>query len=200
MFAVSTAALLLTVTPWLIRNYVVLGKFAFIRSDLPAQLYYGNHPGLGNQKADMSSSPVDNPAEYNRVGEAAYMSEMRKLFLEYLRSHPGEFLRRSANRFLTYWTAPPESSWGIVSVLAFIGLGLGIYEYGISVVPLSIPLIFFPMVYYFVFVWPKYRHPIEPAIIVLFAFAVSRIARQLIRILENAGLHFEVHDQSPTGS
>ena len=198
--AVSTAALILTVTPWLFRNYVVLGKFAFIRSDLPAQLYYGNHPGLGNEKADMSNSPAGDPSEYNRLGEAAYMSEMRKLFLQYLRSHPGEFLRRSMVRFLTYWSAPPGSPWGIVSVLAFVGFGLAIFEYGSSVVPLGIPLIFFPIVYYFVFVWPKYRHPIEPAIIVLFAFAISRIACLLNQMLYYVGLQLQTHNDNSSGS
>src|ERR1700689_2657077 len=71
--AISIMAFAVTLAPWVVRNYLAFGRFIFVRSDLPAEVYYANHEGLGRSPADYSSFPTADPTEYQRLGEPAYM-------------------------------------------------------------------------------------------------------------------------------
>lgn len=177
--AISILAFAVTLAPWVMRNYLAFGRFIFVRSDLPAEVYYANHEGLGPAPADYSSFPAANPAEYQRLGEPAYMDEKKALVIQYVQTHPAEFLRRTWMRIISFWTVPQGVGMWLVSVGAFIGLGLAIKKLRAKVMPLAIPMIFFPLVYYLVWAFPKHRHPIEPAILLLFAYAVDQLILQV---------------------
>jgi hypothetical protein len=63
----------------------------------------------------------------------------------------------------------------LVSVLAFVGLFLA-FRNGNPAVPLfAITLIVFPLVYYVTHPTPRYRHPIEPAMVLLAAYAITEL-------------------------
>jgi hypothetical protein len=170
---ISILAFAMTIAPWTIRNYLTFGKFVFVRSDLPAEVYYANHKGLGDAPADYSSFPGANASEYQTLGEPAYMAEKKALFLDFLREQPVEFARRTLRRIYAFWTTPPGVGMWLVSACAFLGLGLAIKRLGARALSLAIPMIFFPVVYYLVYAFPKHRHPIDPVIVLLFAYALD---------------------------
>ena len=116
---------------------------------------------------------------YQRLGEPAYMDEKKALVIQYVQTHPAEFLRRTWMRIISFWTVPQGVGMWLVSVGAFIGLGLAIKKLRAKVMPLAIPMIFFPLVYYLVWAFPRHRHPIEPAILLLFAYAVDQLILQV---------------------
>ena len=172
--ALSVIAFGLVVSPWLVRNYIDFGQFVFIRSDLPAEIYYANHEGLGDAVADYSSFPMADPSEYVHLGEMGYMREKRVQVLNYIRHFPGEFLRRTLRRVWLFWTMPWEGTLGLwlpVSIGAWLGCVLAVRQLGIRAAPLCVPMAVFPLVYYLVAAFPKHRHPMEPVIILLFAYA-----------------------------
>ena len=85
--AIAAAAFLVIVTPWLVRNAAVLGKFIFIRDNAGAELRLGNGPGADGTWMFMLH-PSQNQVElekYKRVESlvralsiAQKMTEMKK--------------------------------------------------------------------------------------------------------------------------
>ncbi len=173
--AVSIMAFVVTLAPWGVRNYAVFGRFIFVRSDLPAEVYYANHEGLGRDLADYSSFPGANPTEYQRLGEPAYIDEKKALVIKFVRAHPAEFVHRTGVRVLNFWTAPQGEGMWLVSAGAFVGLGLALKKLKAKAMPLAIPMICFPLVYYLVYSFPRHRHPLDPVILLLFAYAVDQL-------------------------
>jgi hypothetical protein len=105
-FAVSVAAAVLTVSPWVARNYRVFGRFIPVKSNLAFELYqsqcvqedgvlhhpiWDSHPNHGGN-AELR--------EYARLGEMAFMDRKWEQFRDSVRANPGEFGRRVWNRFL----------------------------------------------------------------------------------------------------
>jgi 4-amino-4-deoxy-L-arabinose transferase-like glycosyltransferase len=192
LLAFSVIAFTLTVSPWLVRNYIAFGQFVFIRSDLPAEIYYANHEGLGDAVADYSSFPMANPSEYLRLGEMGYMRVKRAQVVNYIRHFPGEFLRRTLRRVWLFWTMPWEGTFGLwlpVSLGAWVGCVLAVRRLGIRSAPLCVPLVVFPLVYYLVAAFPKHRHPMEPVIILLFAYAFNDVAGRLASLRRRAACY-----------
>jgi hypothetical protein len=176
----SVVLFLAVLGPWLARNYRVFGKPVFVRSNLAAELYFGN---LG-----FDSHPLGPTMEYQRLGEVAYIAEKKRLFLEYLRSNFGEFAGRSLHRAVSFWIVPEiaETYWLSISLLTFTGLGLALRKVRLKAAPFLIVLLTYPLVYYVSYVFPRYRHPIVPLMMVLSAYAlVSTVhfSRQRIRAL-----------------
>ncbi len=101
----------LTVTPWMVRNYLVFGRFVPVKSNLGYEFYqaqclqepgvltvawFGAHPGnIGNREH----------REYQRLGEPDYIARKWEQFADAVRADPLDFLERLASRFLcaTLW-------------------------------------------------------------------------------------------------
>src|SRR5579863_831315 len=125
------------VTPWLVRNYDVFGKFIFIRSNFGAELRLGNGPGADGTWTQYLH-PTRNILEmqrYRQLGEIAYVTERKHEAIEYIREDYARFVWLSVKRFIYYWGGLPKTSekpaLGLLanslylasSVLAFWGLG-----------------------------------------------------------------------------
>jgi hypothetical protein len=91
--------------------------------------------------------------------------------LQFIRQHPGWFLRLSAQRFYRFWAAPVGSVWILVSLLAWLGMFVALRQKGSAAAPSAIVMAMFPCIYYFTHTSSVYRHPAEPVILVLAAYA-----------------------------
>ncbi len=102
----------LTLAPWTIRNYLVLGRLVPLKSNLAFEAYqsqclqpdgllqdFKGHPGRANKPEGR---------EYRALGEMAYLERKREQFWQAVRADPVEFLDRSASRVLaaTVWYVP----------------------------------------------------------------------------------------------
>jgi hypothetical protein len=104
--------------------------------------------------------------------EATRVIKERPLFFA------GQTLRRILYTWTNVWEFPPHWTLGdsgfpdvlvysLFSVLAFIGVGWAIRNRLQETIPLLIPLIFFPMVYYITHQDDgRFRHPIDPVVII----------------------------------
>ena len=110
-------AVAVTLAPWTVRNYLVLGRVIPVKSNLAYELYQsqclqpdgllqnatfaGNHP-YGRDRREGQ--------EYDRLGEAAFLDRKREQFIEAVRANPSEFLDRAVDRFLgtTLWYIPAD--------------------------------------------------------------------------------------------
>lgn len=203
LYAQAVLLFFLAVLPWSIRNYYTLHGWVFVKSNFGVALYVGNHP------ASFAVDPqpmIDSAARARLIseGESQFNEEEERLAVEFIRSHPGEFVGKTWNRILDTWTAVDDSfddHWiaslhligehiflcAVFSLLSFAGLLLALRANGIEALPLAICLVLFPVPYYISLAEMRYRHPIDPLLTVLTVYAVSRVWEKVSRrpIVEN---------------
>jgi hypothetical protein len=191
--ALACAMVILCCVPWTIRNYRVFHAFVPLRSTLGLQLFVGNNADahviwLGEQH------PIHDNAErdhYVQMGEIAYMAEKRQAAIGYMLTFPRHEAELIAGRFVMLWsggTLHPiddfihnQSLWFRYVLLFNIAAGLGalagiavlIRNHSIYAFPLAAGPLIFPFAYYFTLALPRYRHPIDPILMLLTALALT---------------------------
>src|ERR1700733_2056762 len=185
----ATVVFAACITPWLIRNHRTFGQFVFIRSNFGAELRLGNGPGADGTWMDYLH-PTKNVAEMHRyldLGELAYVAERKREALDYIRSDHKRFFELSLRRFIYYWAGLPKSSENAMlgflrnslflasSVLAFWGLGRALRRHKPGAWLFFWLVFAYPLVYFFVFPHPRYRHPIEPELGILILYVISEV-------------------------
>lgn len=175
------------ITPWIVRNYEIFGKFIFIRDNFGAELRLGNGPGADGTLMLYLDPPHDNYAmrQFQAMGEISYIAMRKQQALEYIRGDYARFATLSLRRFVYFWAGPPREnqSWLLTelknslflasSVLMFWGLGRALRQRRPGVRLFFWLILLYPMVYYLVYCIPRYRVPIEPEIAILCVFLVT---------------------------
>lgn len=188
----ATAALLTAaiIAPWLVRNYQTFHRPVFLKDNFWLEVCVGN---VGNalhwwNGAEHPVGSAQETAEMVRVGEPAYMAEKRQEAMDYIQGRPGVFLRRSLRRVVYIWTGywsfqreylreeplDPENIFfcSMFTILAFVGLIQSFRLGKEGAVPFALVLLTFPAAYYLTHPEMGYRHPMDPLIVILAAFAI----------------------------
>src|SRR5579862_5127916 len=198
--ALACGIMALCCVPWTVRNYHVFHAFIPLRSTLGLQLWVGNNADahviwLGEQH------PIHDNAErdrYIQMGEIAYMAEKEKGAVAYILSFPRHEAELIAGRFVMFWSGGSlhpiddfihnRSLWFRYVLLFNICLALGalagiivlIRKRSIYAFPLAVGPIVFPFAYYLTLSFPRYRHPIDPVLMLLTAITLSGFSRRAI--------------------
>ena len=134
----------LVVSPWLVRNYLVFDKFVFVRDNLPLEMHMANNDlsaGLWTRSEHPGNDP-EAMRRFQELGEIRFMEEKQTQFREFVREHPGEFLRFTFERVFYFWIGPPQADivagydlsiarhlmFILPAVFAFAGLWLTLRE------------------------------------------------------------------------
>lgn len=194
--ALACGVIALCCVPWTLRNYFVFDSFIPLRSTLGLQLAVGNNPDakpiwLGEHH------PINDGAErtrYTELGEVAYMAEKSREAVRYIVTHPGHEARLIAGRFVMLWAGGSlhplhdlfgrNTAWERFVLLfnlcvaggALAALVLLFGERSIYALPLAAGPVVFPLAYYMTLALPRYRHPIDPALLLLLAMAIKKAA------------------------
>jgi len=152
--------------PWCMRNELAFHRVIPIRSNFWAEVYFGN--------VDFSLHPLGNSMEYQRLGEIAFVEHLKHGVVEHIRNHPAHFAGETLDRALLFWILP--SSWMALTIPLAVGtvcgLGLAIRNAGGRTLPILLPLLSYPLIYFISYVYSRYRHPIEPFMYILTAYAL----------------------------
>jgi len=102
---VAAGMAMLAVCPWIIRNYLVLGRFIPVKSNLAFELYQSqcSEPTgvLSNESfAKHPYGSSDEHEEFKHLGEMAYLDRKKDQFLQSVSGHPWEYADRVKKRFL----------------------------------------------------------------------------------------------------
>jgi 4-amino-4-deoxy-L-arabinose transferase-like glycosyltransferase len=187
----------LVVSPWLVRNYQAFGKLIFIRDNLPLEMYEANNDqseGLWTRNEHPGNNP-EAMRKFQELGELAFMAEKRQQVRQFIREHPGRFLRFTVERAVYFWIAPPQAAivagydlmisrhtnFLLAAVLAFAGLWLTIRNRKRGAFLLVCFLLIYPLPYYLVMPFVRYKHPIEPEMIMLIVYLFWEARRIQIR-------------------
>ena len=175
------------VAPWTIRNERTFGQFIFVRSNFGAELRLGNGPGANGTWMDYDH-PTKNAGQleqYRQLGEVAYVAERKGEAMDFIREDYGRFAWLSCKRFAYYWGGLPQpgktfaqtmlkNAWLFVtSLLSFYGLWFALHRGKAGAFLFLGLVIFYPAVYYLTFAHPRYRHPIEPEMILLVVYGLT---------------------------
>lgn len=195
--ALSAAVCLLVVSPWLIRNRVVFGQWVFLRGNFGFEFALGNYHGsLGRGWG--GRHPTGNPKEfqkYSQMGEIAYIRDRQEQALDFVRQYPGEFLTLTLKRMSYFWDgssmdylAPMPRYWlpATYVVLSFLLLPalLAASRRNLYGLPMFFGLLLlYPVPYYLTFTQARYRHPIEPLMVLLVAYLGVETTRKLQALL-----------------
>ncbi|HKS81636.1 MAG TPA: glycosyltransferase family 39 protein [Candidatus Acidoferrales bacterium] len=192
--ALTIAIIFLACLPWTIRNYRVFHALVPLRTTLGLQLWLGNNPYYIHAWGAWLH-PIDNAeerAKFIAMGEVPYMREKFRLGLEYMCRFPGRVAEISWQKFVTTWlgTTHPvrdfeiapqfrvravEVSNDIVSLGVLAGILTLFWRRNPFAFPLAAVPIIYPLLYYVTVPMLRYRHPIDPVIILLTAAGIVGI-------------------------
>ncbi|MFZ0619526.1 MAG: glycosyltransferase family 39 protein [Candidatus Acidiferrales bacterium] len=189
--AISAAIVALCCVPWTARNFIEFDSFVPFRSVLGLQLWLGNNDAYKDAFPGYLH-PIDNSKErkkYVAMGEIAYMAEKKHQAITWMEANPARVTRTSWERFVGTWLATP-TPWRdfratnsllirtvfVANFLAAIGTLVGIVVLWWRRSEFAFPVTVFPLI----FPWPfylsqsllRYRHPIDPILMLLTAIAV----------------------------
>jgi hypothetical protein len=106
---------------------------------------------------------------------------------DWIGTHPARFAVISLKRFFYYWNGIPRATSSLApvdfrtsaflatSVLALWGLVRAVRQKRPGAWLFAGLVLTYPTVYYFVFPHARYRHPIEPELVILIVFLLSQI-------------------------
>jgi len=190
MFAAAFGAIVI-MSPWFVRNYAVFHKFIPVRSGFGLELYIGNN-GYSARWVNSALHPNHSDAElaeYETVGETAYMDHKLQEAKAFIHSHPGWFVwmtfRRAVYMWTGYWSLsreylkdepldPPNIFVNTtMTVLGLFGLRRLFQRDTNLAMRFAIVLFFFPLTYYISHCETYYFRPVDPLIVVLTALAIA---------------------------
>ncbi len=179
--AVASVVCLACIVPWLVRDALVFHRFIPMRTNFGAEFSMGNNPSL---EGTVIGSPVAlayEEAQLDRMGEVQYSKMRGRKAMEWIRRNPGGFLALSVRRFYYFWADVPHAvdrgkawteylrglNFQFASIVGVLGLILALRRRVPGAVLFAMAFAVIPFVYYFVFVQARFRHPLEPLIVIL---------------------------------
>jgi hypothetical protein len=189
--ALTVAVIILCCLPWTVRNYRQFHRVIPVRSSLPFELWIGNndifdpHAVHGIQRI----TRYEETHRYSELGENGYLQEKHEKALAFIRRNPALFLRLTLRRTVGTWAGsehPYDDFVRTDSTLARVILALNLvltlgtvaaiillfarkngFAFPVAVFPL-----FYPVIFYLTHTSLRYRHPIDPLLVLLTVFAV----------------------------
>ena len=179
-----------TVAPWTIRNYRVFHKFIPIRGNFGEEFHLGNTPdALGNWQVFLHPSQSNLELRlYRQMGEPAYIHSKLEQTLQFVHDRPARFAYLTFAHFVYYWAGAPhaEKYPGIYELKTFLFLSSSVFAFWGLLIALRqrlpgatlylLLLLTYPVVYYITFPHPRYRHPLEPAMLILIVFLITQFS------------------------
>ena len=161
----SAAVAVVVILPWSVRNWAVLRAPIFLRDNFGLELFLSNNDLAGPTQEDAEAeryglwhpgNNADVAADVARAGEPKYFGHLQSEAVDWIRNHPGRFLRLTAARVWLWWA----SSWPVagISLLSFVGLWLN--RRSTVGRAATAGLLLFPVPYYVIQFNPRYTYPI----------------------------------------
>ncbi len=176
---------LLLVVPWSWRNWEAFHHFVPLRGNFGAELYLGNGPGAVGLLME-----YNHPGEslrqlelYRAMGEVAYVRLRGEKAKSIIREDWPRFFLLSAKRVYFFWFSVPHPeddaayveygrnlNYQFTSIAGLLGLLLALRRRVPAAGLFAWCFVLLPLLYYFVTVHARFRHPFEPLIAILGVF------------------------------
>lgn len=208
---VASAVLATAISPWLIRDAIVFHRFIPIRANMGLELWLGNN-GDNLRFTSDDLNPLHNKAElaeYNTVGELAYMDHKAQQAREYIHDHPDWYawmcVRRAVYLWTGYWSFDPRylamepmdpANIPFATCLTLIGL-TGLFlawrESPFEVIRYGGVLLLFPLMYCFAHPEPYHMRPVDSLLVILGCNAILEFRRRISESAESVATIRDAH-------
>jgi 4-amino-4-deoxy-L-arabinose transferase-like glycosyltransferase len=201
--AIVSLTIIVSVSPWFIRNYEVFHRFIPFRDTMGMELWIGNNgdtsywlPVSLGSALTHKIGPWHNDAEwqhFKQIGELAYMAECRDKAIAFIQANPRWFAVVTVRRFVFIWThfwsfshyyllQEPDDPINVAfntlfTLLTLIGLRRAFRENRAVAILYALVLFFAPVIYYFTHVEVYYRRQIDPLMVILSVYGVIGFVR-----------------------
>jgi 4-amino-4-deoxy-L-arabinose transferase-like glycosyltransferase len=190
--AVASLTLAAAISPWLIRDALVFHRFIPLRDSMGLELWMGNN---GNDLRWTSDDlhPLHDAkelADYNSMGELAYMDHKAQQAKDYIHDHKWWYVRTSIRRAFYIWTGywsfnrnyletEPADPANIpfataLTLLGLLGLLTAWTERPFEAIRYAGVLFLFPIMYYFTHPEPYHLRPLDPVLVMLGGYAILK--------------------------
>jgi 4-amino-4-deoxy-L-arabinose transferase-like glycosyltransferase len=197
---VASLTLAATISPWLIREALLFHRFIPMRDSMGLELWMGNN-GYDLRWTSDDLHPLHDASEladYNSMGELAYMDHKAEQAKAYIHAHPGWYAGMCARRAVYLWTGywsfnpnylaleptDPENI-PFASCLTLLGF-VGLYQLWrlkpFEAIRFGGVLFLFPIVYYFSHPEPYHMRTLDPLLVLLGCYAVSLVRKPAVEI------------------
>jgi 4-amino-4-deoxy-L-arabinose transferase-like glycosyltransferase len=189
--SLSAAAIFLALlAPWVWRNRTVFRAFVPIRGNFGAEFYYGNLPSADGFQWGWIVVAKTDLDRYTQLGEYRYVHELGEKANANIRQNPSHFAELILKRIYFYWVSVPrpqdkspfaeyfrEFHFCFLSITGVFGLALAL-KHRVSAAPLfAWAFVLLPLTYYFVTVSARFRHPLEPLIVIFTVYLFQSAGR-----------------------
>jgi hypothetical protein len=190
----ALAIAILCCMPWTIRNYAAFHRFVPLRSNFPLELYIGNNENYDDQHPRYPGMITKDREtwRYIKMGETPFMDEEMRKAKKFIFAHPRVEAILFYERFIAFWGGIPNpidkfmatDSWLVRSLIlcamisglgALAGIVMLVWRRSDYAFPLAVYPVIFPFLYYITHTSLRYRHPIDPEILLLTAIACGAI-------------------------
>ena len=203
--ALAAALALLCCLPWTVRNYVQFHKLIPLRSNFAFELYIGNNENYEDQHRGRPGAITQDREifRYLHMGETAFMEEEKRKAVAFIVEHPRIELWLISQRFVDFWTGTStpvaafreaDSLWlriillcnDVAPLCAFLGIIVLLATKNSYALPVVVIPADFPLLYYVTHTSLRYRHPIDPVVLLLAAIGVHGAWRWCARKVSKA--------------
>jgi 4-amino-4-deoxy-L-arabinose transferase-like glycosyltransferase len=186
--AFAITIIVLCATPWTLRNYRQFHRFIFIRDNLPLEMHEANNnasTGLWTRNEHPGNDPAS-MRRFQELGEIRFMDEKNAQVQQFIRENSGRFLLFTLKRVGYFWAAPPQATivagydlwiarhvqFLLAAFFALAGLVITFLRNSSYRWLLAPFLLIYPLPYYVVNPFPRYKHPIEPIMLILIVYVL----------------------------
>ena len=168
--------------PWTWRNWKVFHQFVPTRGNFGAELYLGNGPGATGFLMEYDH-PIQAPDQlrlYSHMGEIAYSRMRGQQAWTAIHADPGLFAGNTLKRVFFFWAGVPHPvsaapwveysrslNFVFASVCGVLGLALALWRKVPAAGLFAWAFLLLPLVYYGVAAHARFRHPLEPLMVIL---------------------------------
>ncbi|HVP63597.1 MAG TPA: glycosyltransferase family 39 protein [candidate division Zixibacteria bacterium] len=178
-------AMLITISPWLVRNRSAMGQWVFLRDNFGLEFSMGNFPNSPGVPFN-GRHPRGNARlmqQYKELGEVQFCRARLECTKAWVKANPGDFARLTLKRAADFWDGEelrfeprnePWSPWmiALTSAIAWAGMIALIWCQERARFLLLGLLLIYPLPYYITYTNPRYRHAIEPEMVLMSAYLV----------------------------
>ena len=188
-FALPVVVVLVMITPWTLRNYLVYREFLLLNSNAGYALFASNNPNLGTDwRNDLVVVPV--PEELNGQNEAQLDRALTKRGIEFILADPERYLWLTLDKtleFFWFWPSSDSSrisnlnrvlSFGLYLPFMLVGLGLSFSRWR-SFVVLYLFIFIHTTIHLLSWPAPRYRLSVDAVSMVFAGLAVLELAKQI---------------------
>lgn len=183
--------LLLVMTPWIVRNWLVLQAFIPTTTDGGEVFYIGNNERTLDDPRGFSFPDSEQIDSLRKLGEVEYNRIMYQKGLTFIRNNPQEFLLLMGNKFCRFWRLWPHVQYVgrsnaliyfLTNILVFpltvLGLVLG-WKYRREgqrkFLLVYFLVIYYTMVHMVYIATMRYREPLAPFFLIFASYAVCSL-------------------------